>query len=364
MQELVDKIKEFTIDGSPSVGQWIQLGELAKKSGVKKFEMEKMVAEALKKKVATTVSEESKEIVPENLDSEENLIDITDPFEYKREATFNRPNLEFDRDKFEREMMSRRVQEDKMFDRDEEEETEIEQPEVVFPELNVTFDQPVDQVEPPKAEEEPIVEVPINPIEQTVDPPKQEAYKANEIPEMEFNIEPSDSNIEFEDISKTSFEEDPVAFETTVEYDNIADYIAASNKKAVEEAEQRAEDNKEKEEQESREKKRAKERQAERKQQREYSQRKSSMVTHAEAKRARTVGIVALIAGLVFGFIGIFVGLYGLNSSNKLKKEIDESSNLYGDQIKQNVSLGRGLSIAGIVIGSLRLFNSFSDLFL
>jgi hypothetical protein len=47
MEALQDKVKEFTRDGPPSVGQLIALNELAKKEGVKKNELDKLIEEAV-----------------------------------------------------------------------------------------------------------------------------------------------------------------------------------------------------------------------------------------------------------------------------------------------------------------------------
>ena len=47
MENLINKIKEYTKDGSPGVGRLIELGDLAKTVGVKKSELEKLINNAL-----------------------------------------------------------------------------------------------------------------------------------------------------------------------------------------------------------------------------------------------------------------------------------------------------------------------------
>lgn len=362
MQELVDKIQEFTRDGSPSVGQWIELGDLSKKYGVRKFEMEKMVEEALKREIPP--SQELK--IDEKSGSAENSNEkYGDSFKYnrspsfERDNVFDRPNFELNRDKFEEEMLNRRVQENRMFER--EATPEIDQPEVVFPELKVEFDGPIEQVD---FKEEKVELVNEDSILTSIDPVEQEDFKAPKFFETEFKVEPVDPQIEFEDISTTKFDEKPEEFETRTQFNTIAEYIEESNKRTLRETKEREEKERIREQKAAKQNKEKQQRQQQQQSAQRQRKRDASIVSHAEAKKARTVGIVAAITGLLFGFVGIFIGLYGLNLNNKLKKEIDESSNLYGDQIKQYVSVGRGLSLAGIIIGSIRLFNSLSDIFL
>lgn len=359
MQELLDKIKEFTIDGSPSVGQWIELGDLAKKHGIAKTEMEKMVSKALEKPAMPK---------PEFVEDKEN---IRNEYSFDRDREYVRPDLELSRANFEREMLERRERDALMFNRDEESSIpEIEQPEVTFPELNVDFDQTkipsFEESVPPKIELE--QEELIKPIESVQIPPNQEEIVTPEINQEEFKIELEEPTTEmvFEDISKTNFEFNPEEFQAKVEADHIADYIAESNKRALKEAEEREKILKEEEEKERKlnEQRKTKPKQNSSQTSRKSPNRQTSdYVTHDEAKKARTIGIVAAIAGLIFGVVGLIIGFYGLGQANKLKAQIDQSANLYGDEIRQNVGLAKGLSVAGIVIGGIRVFSFIIDLF-
>ncbi len=347
MQELLDKISEVTKDGSPSVGQWIELGDLAKKVGVKKVEMEKMVEETLANKselksVENPQPEEEREKTPSG---------------FGRDISFDRPNFDQTRDQFQDEMMKRREQEDRMFERPE--EVEIEQPEIVFPELKVSFDKPEEEPILEQEKIEPIETEPIAPVENVIEPPKQEEISAPEIEQIEFKVEGIDQKIEFEDISTTDFDQNTKDFSAEVQHDDIAEYIAESNQRAVEEARRLEEEKKKR----AANKSSGQRKEQPRKKTQQRSQSDGGMVTLSDSKKARTIGIVAAVVAVLFGFIGIFIGIYGLSVSSKLKKEVEESSNFYGDQIKQNISIGRGLSFAGIVIGNLRFFNFIGDFF-
>lgn len=367
MQELVDKIQEFTREGSPSVGQWIELGDIAKKCGVKKTEMEKMVEEALANPNISSVNEKE-----EQAEFEERKP------EFVRDSSYERPSFEYQRDQFEEEMLKRREQENQMFKR--EEEPVFEQPEVVFPELKVEFG---DNSEKEKDEQEdlkeealgdvleslaesaekdsiPPMEEPMTSIESIPEPPSIEAIEVPEIKPQEFKVESEEPVMTFEDISKSNFDYNPEVYEAKLEQDDVADYIADAKKKDREEAEAEAiRIKKEKELAEKRKREKRQQEQAERK----AAKSSEGFVSHSEAKKARTIGIVAIAVSLLIGFVGAFIGLYGLSLSNKLKADIEEGGNLYGDQIKQNVMIGQGLSIAGIVVGALRFMGFFSSIF-
>lgn len=57
MQQLIDKIDEYTTEGSPGVGQLIELNELARTYGVSKVQLEKRIAEALEKRENSSFKE-------------------------------------------------------------------------------------------------------------------------------------------------------------------------------------------------------------------------------------------------------------------------------------------------------------------
>jgi hypothetical protein len=91
MEALQEKIKEFTVDGPPSVGQLIALNELAKKEGVKKNELEKLIEAAIA---------DNKEVY----EAQRTSIDERPSFERSQEFSFEKSRVDFPerRDLFDR----------------------------------------------------------------------------------------------------------------------------------------------------------------------------------------------------------------------------------------------------------------------
>lgn len=354
MQELLNKITEFTKDGSPTVGQWIELTDLAKKSGLKKSEMEKMVEESLAK---------NKEIKEDIIQEKQELTDYSksEKFSYQRQENFERPDFTEERDSFELEMLQRRDQETKS----EDNKITFNQPEVVFPELNVEFnktekpvEEPIIEEKEPVKEEKPIVEE--NPF---LSEDIQFNVTVQEFPKVEqpeFTVE--NKNIEFEDITINEYDANKNAFETKVEDNDVLKYIIESNKKAREQAEQ---DMQKRNPQPKQPKPQTINQKAPKQTQANQAPKSSDKATvnHMDAKRVRNIGIAAIAAAIIFGFVGLIVGFVGFRETKKIKEAINENANLYGDEIRTNVNLAYGLSIAGMVLGGIRLLNFISDLF-
>lgn len=349
MQQLVEKIKEFTKDGSPSVGQWIELTDLAKKAGVKKTEMERMVEDVL-----TNLKEGKEESIQEDQEIKEVSPEIG--FEFPRPEQFDRPDPDEMRNAFEKEMLERRQKEERKLEADV---PEFERPEITFPELEVTFNK-VDFPEPPTSKPIEEVEQPAK-VELNVTPPKVEKSIIPEMPSEVPPIKPKEEET-YLDLSQSSFDQQASSFESKVEQEDVFKYILESNKRAQEAAEEQA--RKEELAREKREKEQQRKVKPQQKSQYKREERRNdSSFSHTDAKKARNIGIAALVTALLFGFIGLIVGIYGYNESKKLKEAMSENKNLYGDEIKQNVNLGMGLSIAGIVIGGIRLFNFVTNIF-
>ena len=81
-------------------------------------------------------------------------------------------------------------------------------------------------------------------------------------------------------------------------------------------------------------------------------------VTLQQSNAAKIVGIVAIGASILpFTFIGVVAGVYGFNLAKKYKSYIEQNPQLYGTTITNNINLGFYLSIAGAVLGGIRLIS-------
>jgi hypothetical protein len=213
MEELINKLKEFTQDGPPGVGQRIELSDIAKKVGVKRVELEKLINEFIAKK---SVEEPVQESIVEEAESDSTKEKQTtdNPFERPledrfRQPDFERPDLDTARDSFEKELNLRQQNEREKLDASI---PEFQQPDIVFPELNVSFgnteevkpeieseiDTPkIEDIEMPEIIQEElksafvVPEIPVSHIEVKTDdfPPLQENATAINEPSISFEPE-------------------------------------------------------------------------------------------------------------------------------------------------------------------------------
>jgi len=123
MENLLQKIKEYTANGSPSVGQLIELNDLGKKVGIKRNELDKLISE---------------HVAAQKQDDFARKPVITAPTDY-RDA--NR-NLETQRPIFEdrREFFERKEEENRNFDSNSFGTSTFEKKEVSFEETNRNFE--------------------------------------------------------------------------------------------------------------------------------------------------------------------------------------------------------------------------------
>lgn len=123
MEELLQKIKEHTSQGSPSVGQLIELNDLAKKAGVKRNELEKLITESVAKQKLDDFERKSP------------LSSSTDFTDSSRTIEPQRPVFEDRRDIFER-----KIEEDRNFDSSSFGTSTFEKKEVSYDEINKNFE--------------------------------------------------------------------------------------------------------------------------------------------------------------------------------------------------------------------------------
>jgi len=376
METLINKIKEFTQDGPPGVGQLIELNDLAKKVGIKKSELEKLITEA-------NFAKNRKEPVTENEETE--IEDISssdfdpDPVRnFDRPAaqnyempTYERPDLDSARDSFEAEMKLRQESEK---DKLESNTPTFDQPEVVFPELNVTFgDKEKEEMQPDKPDMEhlempeivqedfksefetpvmetqeihinkPVFEEPKStpkPTENTItfEPQVEETTIENNEEELEDDFTFTENGNEipsFEDALKNTQER--------LNKEDILRKIIAQNKAAKENAEKNSSTYSKSSRKTS-------------SQQKKSTVSKGETVTLEQSKSAKITGIVAIIASfLPFFFIGLIAGIYGFNVAKGHKENVEQNPQLYGSTITNNINLAYFLSIAGAVIAGIRL---------
>lgn len=384
MEELINKVKEFTQDGPPGVGQRIELGDLAKKAGVKRTELEKLIDKAIVNRgslLSPSVAADAQELQIKEERLENRLFDrpVEESF---RVTEYERPDMDAARVSFEKELILRKQQEQEKVD---ERADEIEQPEVVFPKLDVTFGREeskeevkeevpkVEDIEVPEIVQEElksefeVPEIPISKVEVKV----EESEPTDKTPAVEEQpIDLSNHAITFEPTfenqNPTLQEEEEVDFSFT-ENDEVKPTFAQSIKNTQERLDK--EDILRKiiaENKDAREKAQEEEDAAafaKKKRQTKVSNRansKADAVTLEQSKAAKVTGIVSIVASILpFYFIGLVAGVYGYNVAKKHKENIESNPSIYGSVITNNVKLGYFLSIGGMIIGTLRLLTAF-----
>ncbi len=374
MEELINKIKEFTQDGPPGVGQRIELADLAKKVGVKRVELEKLIDKTIAEKENLGNLNETSQITEEPVVQEKVTDSLFDrPAEERfRMAEYERPDMDAARVSFEKELnLRQQLEEEKLAASS----IEFEKPDIVFPELDVTFgneepkdDSPkMEEIEVPEIIQEElksefeIPEIPISQVEITTEniPPIAESDK--EINESKISFEPQteqpqntqEKDVEF-NLSENgteipSFEQSIKDTQERIDKEDILRKIIAENKAA-----------KEREEQITKEKRNStKTNLSQNPKQRSKAKSNGDTVTLEMSKSSKITGIVAIVASILpFYFVGILAGLYGYNVAKKHKESIESNPQIYGSVITNNVNLGYFLSIAGAVISGIRIFTA------
>ena len=370
MQELIDKIKEYTIDGHPGVGQIIELSDIAKKHGVKKTELEKLIVQQLAAAKDETEPESYEENVPE-VEIPAVSPEVIEPISPLKQENFtkpeyDRPDMDSARNSFEIEMKLRQEEERQKLQENKPtfEAPTFSQPDIVFPELNVSFgddkkeqEEIVEQELPEIVQEEKVAETFEVPVFDAPEIKVEERINVSqEIPESK----PFDSGIHFEPKkeekestleSDFSFSEDGVdipSFEESLKNsresqnkEDVLRKIIADNKAAKEKAERVSSAN-------------AKSKNTQTKS-RPTPSSNADTVTLEKSNSAKITGIVSLVAAILpFPIIGIIAGVYGFNVAKKLKENIDANPSIYGSVITNNVNLGLYLSMAGAVIAGIR----------
>jgi hypothetical protein len=123
MENLLQKIKEYTANGSPSVGQLIELNDLGKKVGIKRNDLDKLISE---------------HVAAQKQDDFARKPVITAPTDYRDASR----NLENQRPIFEdrREFFERKEEENRNFDSNSFGTSTFEKKEVSFEETNRNFE--------------------------------------------------------------------------------------------------------------------------------------------------------------------------------------------------------------------------------
>jgi len=407
MEALINKVKEYTADGPPGVGQLIELQDIAKTYKVTRAALEKLISESLvspkeEKTVsnATVTQEEiisddkTPEIVPER--KEVSTIEID-----RSATTYERPDLESARNSFDREMFARQELETEKI---EAQAIDFEnREEIVFPELNVSFGNESETEEKEKKEsyDYQMPELP-NPKESLPEIIQQKEI-INEFetiavdnPSISFEPQNNDFNIDKpEDVKQAIQNIEGITFEPNLDANEISDFqaeieipeegekfigfeealkeqnqgaekedvlrkIIAENKLAREKAER---DKKEQEYKEKRQNKNTPPPKSINQTRDKYfktdSINKGETLTLQQSKAVRFFGYICVFLAIAtpFYIIGLIGGSFGMSISSKYKKTINENENLYGDEIKKAVNLSHVLFIISFVIGIIKLWS-------
>jgi hypothetical protein len=338
--------------------------------------LEKLIAKAIAEK-KESLQDELVEERSENFE-DENINSIAEVDSKAEELSFeyNRSNLDEARNSFELEMKLRQESErNKLEENIPSFETPVfTQPEITFPELNVSFGNEKQEVEKDildnpdlpeiKQEEElktEFVTPKFNSESYDMAEPVSNFTNKKEVVKEELEttyFEPENEGLTSEEMeSDFSFSQDGKdipAFEETLKQseektskEDILRKIIEDNKAALERAKEKSN-----------------------KGSNNYKQKPKSTktggnvsdnadtVTLQQSNTAKIIGIVAIGAAILpFAFIAIFAGVYGYNTSKKYKDSIDQNPQLYGSTITNNVNLGLYLSIAGAVIGGIRFIS-------
>lgn len=372
MEELINKLKEFTQDGPPGVGQRIELSDLAKKVGVKRVELEKLIDKAVANGgnvMTPSVAELNKlsEEVPEEEKSEERVFERPTN-ERSRMTEYERPDLDSARESFEKELKIRQqLEQDKLY----EVAPEIEQPDVVFPELNVTFGNEVPKDDSPRLEDIEMPEIVQEELKSAFDVPeipvskievKRDDFQSTSEGSITFEPSRDQPIVEEEETAavddldfygnaktKVSFGDKIKNTQERLDKEDVLRKIIAENKHAKEDAER---------ESTAYSKKQAQSKSRSRTQSKSKSN--ADTVTLEQSKSSKITGIVAFVAAILpFSIIGLIAGIYGYTVAKKHKENIESNPSIYGSTITNNIKLGFYLSIAGAVLGGFRMLAVF-----
>ncbi len=405
MEILLNKIKEYTIDGSPGVGQLIELQDIAKKEKVTRATLEKMIDQAIEANKKVDLSSNHIAESKNNSNEEvEEINPITPKFDVGSQETFvpfERPNLESARDSFDKEMLARQEKETQNI----EQKSQLfeNREEVVFPELNVSFEN--EKVEKKEIFENEMPELP-NPKEELPEIVQQKELTSDfetveleqhdisfDSKESDFSVDkPEEIKPEVETISGITFEPNQttpivevevteegerfVGFEEALkeqnkgaENEDILRKIINENKQAREKAERdkrTQEKTRNSEPLSSNEVKtkveNSKSSNLKSTNRDKYfksdTRKESNIVTLQQSKTIRTFGFIALFVSVTTPFyIIVFIGCgIGINIADKYKKTISENPNLYGEEIVKAVNLSFLLFVISLIIAFIKIW--------
>ncbi len=405
MEILLNKIKEYTIDGSPGVGQLIELQDIAKKEKVTRATLEKMIDQAIEANKKVDLSSNHIAESKNNSNEEvEEINPITPKFDVGSQETFvpfERPNLESARDSFDKEMLARQEKETQNI----EQKSQLfeNREEVVFPELNVSFEN--EKVEKKEVYEYEMPELP-NPKEELPEIVQQKELISDfetveleqhdisfDSKESDFSVDkPEEIKTEVETISGITFEPNQttpivevevteegerfVGFEEALkeqnkgaENEDILRKIINENKQAREKAER---DKRTQEKTRNSEPLSSKEvktkvenskssnlKSTNRDKYFQTDARKESIiVTLQQSKTIRTFSFIALFIAIATPFyIIVFIGSgIGINIADKYKKAISENPNIYGEEIVKAVNASFTLFFISMIVAFLKIW--------
>lgn len=404
METLINKIKEYTIDGSPGVGQLIELQDIAKKEKVSRVALEKLITEALEtQKKTETISTEKEEVFDTN---EAPLEEITITPNVDAENSFvpyERPDLESARASFDNEMLARQEQENHNIETNA---TLFEtREEVVFPELNVSFEkEEKKEVYDYQTPELPNPKVELPEIVQQTEIISD--FKTIELEQPDITFEPQNNDFSVdkpqdvkqvvESISGITFEpneiESVVEVEITEEGERIIGFEEAlkeQNKGAENEdilrkiitenkhAREKAERDKRILEKTSKPKPPSSTEVKTKVENSKSSNLKSTnrdkyfrtdnnstkqTITLQQSQLIRTLSFIAIFIAVItpFYIIALIGGSIGMSTADKYKKIIKENQNLYGEDIVKAVNLSYVLFLISFIVGILKIWSWFS----
>lgn len=396
MEILLNKIKEYTQDGSPGVGQLIELQDIAKKVKVTRAALEKMITETLEAQRQTeTISTEKEEIFDTN-DAPSEEITITPNADAENSfVPYERPDLESARASFDKEMLARQEKESQNIETNA---TFYEnREEVVFPELNVSFDNEVEEkregydyqmpeLPNPKDElpeivqqkeivsdfetvelDQPSITFEHQKNDISIDSPEEINQEVESISGITFEPKESNSKVEVEIIEEgerfIGFEEALKEQNKGAENEDILRKIIAENKLAREKAEREKKtlDNKTiKQKQTSNPEPRTSNlKSTNRDKYFQTDARKASIiVTLQQSKTIRTFSFIALFIAIATPFyIIVFIGSgIGINIADKYKKAISENPNIYGEEIVKAVNASFTLFFISMIVAFLKIW--------
>lgn len=358
MENLEQKLEEYTSQGSPGVSQIIELQELAKKNKISRSHLDKLIKEKLEKRTLAEI----------------------DQTKYNRAENFSRPDFDTIRNSFDIEMDKRMEESSKYksheieFNPDEnlskinfpadekklmvelENEIQEESSSFVLPEINVENDFKDDVIESIKFEK-PIIErelFNINKEEKEINQNLDEDPFIKELAEIRSRIQGLRTEEDaIREINKfrvllTEFDrKDELTERVGLELETKRNELKepAFSHAHLKEAQQILE---------------AKKKQIFEKKQQEKNHRDNRDFGIVELKEASTTYIISFVAlgvSILFGYIGLFIAIYALGSLAKASKQIKSSPSRFTQKTKGKIKQARVISIIAIVIGGLKLFN-------